>query len=90
MTADSNAMRSAAEKVLEEKEYYDKACLEIEYLLNQELGKSWGDEAYDKLKQTYNSKHKALLERLGHVIKEFSDDLTEAANDLDKTIKTLL
>lgn len=89
MTADSGKMREAANEVTAEQKSYNAAVQEIDSLITTTLGQYWGDEAYDELKAKYIEKHRGMLEELGRVIGEFSSNLTEAADDLDKTINSL-
>ena len=89
MTADTNLMRDAASRVADEKAKYDAAIAELDQLITVTLGQFWGDEAYDDLKQKYESKSRNDLRNLGTTLKEFSTQITEAADELDRRINSL-
>lgn len=89
MTADTNLMRDAAARVADEKTKYDAAVAELNQLITVTLGQYWGDEAYDELKQKYESKNRNDLNELGQTLKEFSTQLTNAADELDRAINSI-
>ena len=89
MTADTNIMRDAASRVADEKKKYDSAIEELNQLIVVTLGKYWGDEAYDELKQKYETKSRNDLRELSETLGEFSKQITTAADDLDKAIGSL-
>lgn len=89
MTADTNLMRNAAGDVSSENQKYVTSVQEINNLINNTLAECWGDEAYDQLNREYNSKSKPNLEELGRLLTQFSSDLTTAADDLDRAIRSI-
>ena len=88
MTADTNIMRDAASRVSEQKNKYDSAIEELNRLIVT-LGKYWGDEAYDDLKQKYETKSRNDLKELSQTLGDFSKQITTAADELDATIRSL-
>lgn len=89
MTADTKKMRNAASEVANEEKKYTSSVEEINSLITVKLAECWGDEIYDELKSEYTSKSKPNLEELGRLLKEFSNSLNTAADDLDKAINSL-
>lgn len=89
MTAETNLMRDAASRVADEKGKYDAAVAELNQLISVTLGQYWGDEAYDELKQKYESKNRGDLNELGNTLKDFSIQLTNAADELDRAINSI-
>lgn len=89
MTADTEKMRNAAADVASEEKKYSTSIEEIDNLITNTLAECWGDEAYDELKTQYTSKNRADLQELGRLLNEFSQSLTNAADDLDKAISSL-
>lgn len=89
MTADTEKMRNAASEVADEERKYTSSVEEINGLITNKLAECWGDEAYDELNKEYTSKSKLNLEELGRLLKEFSNSLNTAADDLDKAINSL-
>lgn len=89
MTADIEKMRNAASEVADEERKYTSSVEEINGLITNKLAECWGDEAYDELNKEYTSKSKPNLEELGRLLKEFSNSLNTAADDLDKAINSL-
>ncbi len=89
MTADTEKMRNAASEVADEERKYTSSVEEINGLITNKLAECWGDEAYDELNKEYTSKSKPNLEELGRLLKEFSNSLNTAADDLDKAINSL-
>lgn len=89
MTADTEKMRNAASEVADEERKYTSSVEEINGLITNKLAECWGDEAYDELNKEYISKSKPNLEELGRLLKEFSNSLNTAADDLDKAINSL-
>lgn len=89
MTADTEKMRNAASEVADEERKYTSSVEEINGLITVKLAECWGDEAYDELNKEYTSKSKPNLEELGRLLKEFSNSLNTAADDLDKAINSL-
>lgn len=89
MTADTEKMRNAASEVANEEKKYTSSVEEINSLITVKLAECWGDEIYDELKSEYTSKSKPNLEELGRLLKEFSNSLNTAADDLDKAINSL-
>lgn len=90
MTADTQLMRNAAADVATQQEKYTESVEEINNLITTTLAECWGDEAYDDLKKEYTSKSRLDLEDLGKLLGEFSTSLTNAADDLDKAINSLI
>ena len=88
MTADTEKMRNAASEVADEERKYTSSVEEINGLITNKLAECWGDEAYDELNKEYTSKSKPNLEELGRLLKEFSNSLNTAADDLDKAINS--
>lgn len=89
MTADTEKMRNAASEVADEERKYTSSVEEINGLITNKLAECWGDETYDELNKEYTSKSKPNLEELGRLLKEFSNSLNTAADDLDKAINSL-
>lgn len=89
MTADTEKMRNAASEVADEERKYTSSVEEINGLITNKLAECCGDEAYDELNKEYTSKSKPNLEELGRLLKEFSNSLNTAADDLDKAINSL-
>ena len=89
MTADTQIMRSAASEVAEEQQKYTTAREEIDNLITNVLAECWVDEAYEELKTEYTSKSRIDLQNLGELLKEFSKNLNQAADDLDRAINSL-
>lgn len=89
MTADTEKMRNAASEVADEERKYTSSVEKINGLITNKLAECWGDEAYDELNKEYTSKSKPNLEELGRLLKEFSNSLNTAADDLDKAINSL-
>ncbi len=89
MTADTEKMKNAASEVADEERKYTSSVEEINGLITNKLAECWGDEAYDELNKEYTSKSKPNLEELGRLLKEFSNSLNTAADDLDKAINSL-
>lgn len=89
MTADTQIMRNAANEVSDEKQKYTASVEEIDNLIINTLANCWVDEAYDELKQKYTSKSQKDLQNLGELLQEFSKNLNQAAEDLDRAINSL-
>lgn len=89
MTADTVKMREAAGNVASEKSKYDNAINEIDKLITSTLGQYWGDEAYDEMKEKYISKSRSSLQGLSETLKEFSNNLTNTSDELDRAINSL-
>ena len=89
MTADTNIMREAASRVSEQKNKYDSAVEDLNQLIVK-LGQYWGDEAYDSMKQKYDAKSSKDLAELSQVLGDFSRQITEAADELDRRIDSLV
>ena len=89
MTADTEKMRNAASEVANEEKKYTSSVEEINSLITVKLAECWGDEIYDELKSEYSRKSNPNLVELGRLLKEFSNSLNTAADDLDKAINSL-
>lgn len=89
MTADTQVMRDAASQVADEEKKYTTSIQEIDNLISNVLAECWVDEAYDELNKEYTSKSRQDLQELGNLLKEFSNSLTTAAEDLDRAISSL-
>lgn len=89
MTADTQVMRDAASQVADEEKKYTTSIQEIDNLITNSLAECWVDEAYNELNKEYTSKSRQDLQELGNLLKEFSNSLTTAAEDLDRAISSL-